>query len=284
MNKYLLFLLLVSLIFNACTPEATALTETPSPTPVTATSTEIPVTSTRTQTPSKALLPTIAVDSLQPGQHPHTFQSSSGIEVRFLLYLPKNYDPHQKWPLILFLHGRGERGTNIDLIKAQPLPKLLETQSSFPFIVVSPQVSSGDWSNYIDPVDELLTHLEATLPIDSSRLYLTGLSMGGFGVWDYALRYPDRFTAIAPIAGGYMYESGQVPKDICKLNKLPIWVFHGGADTVIEPYHSQVLVDALMACGSDVKFTLYPNAEHEIAWINAYNDPALYEWFLAHTK
>jgi predicted peptidase len=282
MYKYLPFLLLFCLIFTGCTPAATTLTETSSPVSTTAISTQILVTST--QIPSKTLLPAVAIDSLEPGQHPYVFQSNSGMEVRFLLYLPENYDPQQQWPLILFLHGRGERGRDIDLIKAQPLPKLLETQSSFPFIVVSPQLPSGEWSNYIDPIDELLTHLEATLPIDSSRLYLTGLSMGGFGVWNYALRYPDRFSAIAPIAGGYMYESEQVPDDICKLNKLPIWVFHGGRDTVIEPYHSQVLVDALLACGSDVKLTLYPNAEHDIAWINAYNDPALYEWFLAHTK
>jgi predicted peptidase len=284
MDKYLLFLLLFSLLFTACTPAATALTETPAPIPVTASSTEILVTPTHTQIPSETPLSTIAVDSIQPGQHPYAFQSSSGMEVRFLLYLPENYDPHQQWPLILFLHGRGELGTDIELIKAQPLPKLLETQSNFPFIVVSPQLPSGDWSHYIDPVDELLTHLEATLPIDSSRLYLTGLSLGGSGVWDYALRYPDRFTSIAPIAGWYIYQSKQVPEDICKLSKLPIWVFHGGEDTIIEPYQSQVLVDALMACGSDVKFTLYPNAEHDIAWINAYNDPALYEWFLAHSK
>ena len=284
MNKYMLFLLLFSLLFTACTPAATTLTETPAPVPATATSTEILVTPTRTQTPSKTPLSTIAVNSVQLGQHPYAFQSSSGTEVRFLLYLPENYDPHQQWPLILFLHGRGERGMDIELIKAQPLPKLLETQSNLPFIVVSPQLPSGDWSHYIDPVDELLTHLEATLPIDSSRLYLTGLSLGGFGVWNYALRYPDRFTAIAPIAGWYIYQGEQVPEDICILSKLPIWVFHGGGDTIIEPYHSQVLVDALMACGSDVKFTLYPNVEHDIAWINAYNDPALYERFLAHTK
>ena|SRR5215216_5052083 len=284
MNKCLLFLLLFSLLFTACTPAATALTETPAPVPATESSTEIMVTPTNTQVPSATPLSTIAVDSIQPGQHPYAFQSSSGIEVRFLLYLPENYDPDQQWPLILFLHGRGELGTDIELIKAQPLPKLLETQSNFPFIVVSPQLPSGDWSHYIDPVDELLTHLEATLPIDSSRLYLTGLSLGGSGVWNYALRYSDRFTSIAPIAGWYIYQSKQVPEDICKLSKLPIWVFHGSEDTIIEPYQSQVLVDALMACGSDVKFTLYPNAEHDIAWINAYNDPALYEWFLAHSK
>ena len=169
-------------------------------------------------------------------------------------------------------------------LKADPLPKLLETENKLPFIVVSPQLPYGDWVPYIDPVDELLADLEARLPVDPKRLYLTGLSIGGFGVWNYALRYPDRFAAIAPIAGGYILNSEEVPADICKLAHLPIWTFHGALDTDVKPQQSQALVDALKACGGDVKFTLYPNAIHADAWINAYNDPALFDWFLAHTK
>lgn len=194
------------------------------------------------------------------------------------------YEPTKPWPLILFLHGSGQTGTTIDRLKQEPLPKTLETQTDLPFIVVSPQLPGGSWSTYIDPLEELLDGLATTLPVDPNRMYLTGLSLGGFGTWEYGYLHPERFAAIAPIAGGYQYKSHEVPEDVCRLKDLPIWAFHGEKDKDVEPYHSEVLVDAIQACGGNARLTLYPETGHQVTWWNAYADPALYEWFLENSK
>ena len=201
------------------------------------------------------------------------------------MYLPDNLDSQEEWPLILFFHGQGGTGYNLEkLFKEGGLPEKLEADKEFPFVVISPQLPSGLWTSYIDNVDEFLTHLSETLPVDTNRLYLTGLSRGAHGVWQYALKYPDRFAAIAPIAGGASLSSNPVPDDICTLKNLPIWVFHGEADTVVSPELDSAVVTALESCGGDIAFTLYPNANHPDTWIIAYADLALFEWFLEHSK
>lgn len=206
------------------------------------------------------------------------------VEVNYLLYLPGDYgkDPQQKWPLILFLHGSGERGSDLELLKTQPLPKTLDQQKDFPFIVVSPQLplAMGNWSDLIDPVNVLVDQIQATYSVDTQRVYLTGLSMGGFGTWEFALRYPRRFAAIVPIAGGYRHQSNAIPEKICDLKDLPVWVFHGARDINVVPSQSEDMVDALKACGGNVKFTLYPDADHGASWTRAYADPELYKWLL----
>ena len=226
------------------------------------------------------------------GQHPYSFkvqiESASNItkavEVNYLLYLPDDYgkDPQQKWSLILFLHGVGERGSDLERLKQQPLPKTLDQQRSFPFIVVSPQLplAMEDWSDLIDPVKLLLDQIQVTYSVDTQRVYLTGLSMGGFGAWKFALRYPRRFAAIVPIAGGYRYQSNATPENICDLKDLPVWVFHGARDTIVVPSRSEAMVGALKACGGNVRFTLYPDADHVASWTRAYADPELYKWLL----
>jgi predicted peptidase len=137
---------------------------------------------------------------------------------------------------------------------------------------------------FIDPVDEMVTHLEQTLPIDTHRLYLTGASLGAFGTWAYALKDPERFAAIAPMSGGYLRQVKQVPPDICKLKPVALWDFHGAQDNLVPVWQSQIMVDALKACGGDVKFTLYPDLGHVDTWLRAYQDPALWDWFLAHSR
>jgi predicted peptidase len=229
---------------------------------------------------------------MRSGQHPHSskVQTQTGtdttktVEVNYLLYLPRDYgkDPRQIWPLILFLHGSGERGNDLELLKRQPLPKTLDRQEDFPFIVVSPQLplAMGDWSDLIDPVKVLVDQIQATYPVDTQRVYLTGLSLGGFGVWELALRYPRRFAAIVPIAGGYRHQSSAIPENICVLKDLPVWVFHGAQDTNVVPSQSEDMVEALEACGGNVRFTLYPDADHPASWTRAYADPELYRWLL----
>ncbi len=123
----------------------------------------------------------------------------------------------------------------------------------------------------------------ANYAVDSNRIYLTGLSMGGFGTWRLALRYPERFAAIVPIAGGYITESDAIPENICDLKDVPIWAFHGAQDTVVLPRQSEIMVNALQGCDGHVRFTPYTGAEHEGSWQLAYADPELYEWLLQQT-
>ena len=234
--------------------------------------------------------------SARVGQHPYTatvqIEDESHIvqtvQVRYLLYLPESYgqDPQKQWPLILFLHGRGERGEDLELLKNHPLPKILEEQASFPAIVVSPQLSLKKlwWSDMIDPLNVLLDQVQAKYSIDTQRIYLTGLSMGGFGTWEFALRYPARFAAIVPVSGGYREGSRAIPENICALKDIPIWVFHGGSDTIVPSFHSEILVEALQACGNDVRFTLYADAEHEDGFLQAYAEPELFPWLFAQTQ
>jgi len=232
---------------------------------------------------------------LSLGQKPHsTFiktvianQMFQTVQVRYLLYLPDTYgkDPQQKWPLVLFLHGRCEQGDNLDLLKKQPLPKILEQQVDFPFIVVSPQLSADKlwWSDMIDSLNTFLFQIQSTYSVDPKRVYLTGISMGGFGTWEFALRYPNRFAAIVPIAGGYQEGSRTIPENICALCDIPIWVFHGGEDIDVLPFQSEVLVDALKNCDGNIRFTFYADSDHAGSWTRAYADTELYQWLLAQT-
>lgn len=241
--------------------------------------------------------PTPSASNIKVGQQPYSSQvqiqaadhTTQTIQVNYLLYLPETYDKDssKKWPLILFLHGIGERGVDIDAIKKHPLPEMLEQQADFPFIVVSPQLSleTDTWSAIIDPLDTLLNQLQTIYAIDPQRIYVTGMSMGGFGTWEFALRHPQRIAAAVPIAGGYKYENPTlIPDNICTLKNVPMWIFHGAKDEVFAPIYAKTMVEALTACGGQAKFTLYPNANHEVSFLRAYADPELFEWLLAQTK
>ncbi len=225
---------------------------------------------------------------LRPGQYPYSSLAGK-IWLNYLLYAPSGYakDPKRRWPLIVFLHGSGERGTDPLLVEAQPLPKTLTTTTSFPAVVLSPQVPPPyyTWSDLIDPVDALAQQIEMRYRIDPRRVYLTGLSLGGFGTWRYALQHPTRFAALVPIAGGYVQGSLAIPPNICVLRRTPIWAFHGSADTIVYPYQSEILVKALRACGSSiVRLTLYAGVDHFDSWPRAYADPALWKWLFAQRR
>jgi predicted peptidase len=234
--------------------------------------------------------------TVQVGQHPYTAtvqiedesHNTQTVQVSYLLYLPESYgqDPQQRWPLILFLHGRGERGEDLQLLKKHPLPRILEDQSDFPAIVISPQLSLQRlwWADLIDPLNALLDQIQVEYAVDPQRVYLTGLSMGGFGSWEYILRYPERFAAVVPVSGGYREGSRLIPENICDLKDIPIWVFHGGSDTIVPSFHSEILVEALRACGSHVRFTRYAGMEHEDAFLQAYAEPELFSWLFSQTQ
>ena len=219
------------------------------------------------------------------GQHEYSFQTAHNGLLRYLMYLPTSYNVNRQWPLILYLHSSLEEGTDLSLLKQRALPEKLEQEPDFPFIVISPQISSGYWYQNIDSLEELLTASEAVLPIDLARLYLTGFSLGGYGTWAYAYEYPQRFAAIAPVAGSLdLGDEFVVPYDMCKLKSMPVWDFQGAQDTTVDPDEAQVLVKTLSNCGDEAKITLYPEAGHMVSGTLAYDDPALYDWFLAHQR
>ena len=195
---------------------------------------------------------------------------------QYLLYLPADYtkQPKKKWPLVLFLHGAGERGDNLELVKVHGPPKLIEQGQQFPFIVVAPQCPADAWWQP-EKLAALLDDVERRYRVDKRRIYVTGISMGGFGTWLLALSYPRRFAAIAPICGGGHWWAVQV------INHLPVWVFHGKKDRVIPFERSAEMVAALRKFGGKVKFTVYPKAEHD-SWTVTYENPELYRWLLRH--
>jgi predicted peptidase len=202
----------------------------------------------------------------------------------YLLFLPEGYDASSKkhWPLILFLHGAGERGSNIWLVAKHGPPKVDTTETNFPFIVVSPQCPEGKiWSN--DLLLALLDEVETKYAVDTQRVYLTGLSMGGFGTWSLGLSHPEKFAAIAPCCGGGDFITPYLA-DKSKLTTLPIWAFHGAKDPVVPVEESERMVNYMKKLGvKEVKFTVYPEAQHD-CWTQTYANPELFAWFLQHSR
>lgn len=218
------------------------------------------------------------------GQEAKTFEKEirETVQAKYLLYLPEDYDAsEEEWPLMLFLHGRGERGDDLKKVANNGPPRLVEEENhSFPFVIVSPQCPTDDWwpTNWqVAVLDSLLTEIVTTHRIDTDRIYVTGLSMGGFGTWRLASEYPNRFAAIAPICGG-----GN-PDYADRIVHLPIWVFHGAKDPTVPIEKSEEMVEALERAGGEPKFTVYPEAKHD-SWTETYNNSELYEWFLKHKR
>ena len=217
-----------------------------------------------------------------PGtQRSQTFEKTitKTLNCKYLLFLPDGYGKkRQQWPLIMFLHGAGERGDDLEKVKKHGPPKIVENRKDFPFIVVSPQCPEDDWwTDKVEVLINLLDDIVARYKVDTERIYLTGLSMGGYGTWSLASVYPERFAAIAPICGGGKRFMAFRLKDI------PIWVFHGGKDKVVPLKESEEMVNAIRNRGGNVKLTIYPDAGHD-SWTETYNNQKLYDWFLEHRK
>lgn len=204
---------------------------------------------------------------------------SYDVSLRFLIHLPvvEPVTPEQQFPLILFLHGAGERGDNLNVLRdLGPLGYAART-SNFPFIVLAPQCPLGtDWSHHA--LIALLDHIQSHYPVDAERVYITGYSMGGHGTWDTAFRHSERFAAVAPLCGRV------IPLLCGALYRHPIWVFHGAKDDVVPIAHSNEIVDVLRGMGNErVRYTVYDDLGHDI-WTTVYAQPALYDWFLEHHR
>ena len=254
---------------------------------------------------------------------PETLEGTPTVhdELRYLVYLPEGYgdDAEREWPLIFFLHGSGDGDYDSTFVLSYGLPAVLlagEQPEDFPFVVISPQAFPGEvwWSPEMIPaLAALLDEATETYRVDTDRVYLTGLSMGGYGSWWLATAYPERFAAMVSISGsGYReptswwlatayperfaamvsisgsgYREPTVPESetLCRLADLPIRAIHGAKDRISEARASQMNVEALeQQCSADVEWELYEDEGHIGAYERAYRDPALYEWMLEHSR
>ncbi|NGP88883.1 prolyl oligopeptidase family serine peptidase [Fodinibius halophilus] len=228
----------------------------------------------------------------------HSYSDSLGNELQYRLLKPADYDSSKSYPLVLFLHGAGERGSdNYSQLKwgvshfADPTMR-----KKYPAFVLAPQVPKGEyWSSlkalrdtttFTQPMlehpsepmrltIELLEKLQKKYTVDKNRLYVTGISMGGFGTFDIIQRYPRKFAAAAPVCGG-----GDVSRAFI-LTDIPLWVFHGSKDKTVKPEYSRTMVDAIQLAGGSPGFTEYPDEGHVGAWVQAYRNPHLYEWMFS---
>jgi predicted peptidase len=219
----------------------------------------------------------------QTGQHGHTFRGKSETDLagRYLLFIPEQYGQEDmSWPLIVFLHGSGERGNNLNAVKKLGVPKEAPGQPGFPFLVLSPQCPKDKWWSDVDitlTVMGMIDEVVENYDVDPGRIYLTGLSMGGFGTWDLAQKYPDKFAAIAPVCGwGNVYMQD-------RLKNVPAWVFHGAKDPNVPLGFAKQMAGALKSLGGDAQLSVYPGMGHNI-WTVTYRNPKLYEWFLSHRR
>jgi len=213
---------------------------------------------------------------------PHTFRGSKDAELKYQLLSPAAaaQPGDEKFPLVLFLHGAGERGSDnqAQLKHGTGNFATAALRQKYPCYVAAPQCRTGQWWNtQADLLLELIADLQKQHRIDPQRIYVTGLSMGGFGTWELISRKPELFAAAAPICGG-----GD-PAKAATCASLPIWVFHGDQDTVVRPELSRVMVEALKKAGGMPKYTEYPGVGHD-SWTATYADPAFMEWLFAQKR
>lgn len=232
--------------------------------------------------------PAGAEGTIRTGMTDHAFQAEVTRDVsgKYALFLPEQYGKDNiRLPLILFLHGSGERGVDLEKVKKLGVPRVAMKQKGFPFIVLAPQCPPGRWWTDIEVTEMVMAMLDEVTEkylVDTDRIYLTGLSMGGFGTWWLAQQYPDRFAAIVPVCGGgnpYLNE---------RLIDMPTKVYHGAKDTAVPAMLSQQMVNALRMFAAQkklrppVELIIYPDRGHD-AWTPAYDDTKLYEWLMQQT-
>lgn len=215
-------------------------------------------------------------------------------EMRYLLYLPDGYwdDEDRLWPMIFFLHGAGGDDNDSSFVMSMGLPEVLyagDQPDDFPFVVVSPQAfpNTAWWvGDTLAILNALIEEVISIYRVDPDRVYLTGLSMGGYGSWILATTYPEKFAAMVSVSGSG-YRTSVIPgKDIlCKLKDIPVWAIHGAQDMISALEPNKIFVFALKSmCLGEVKWTVYDDLGHGGTYRKAYRDPAIYKWMLEHSR
>jgi predicted peptidase len=200
-------------------------------------------------------------------------------EVKYVLFVPADYKGDKEYPVILFLHGAGEKGSDGKKQARGGLAPAIRRDKSFPFIAIFPQAEntwragSADAKRALAILDQVMKEYKT----DPKRVYLTGLSMGGFGTWSIAAATPERWAAIVPICGGGSPATAEKIKDI------PCWCFHGDADPTVKVESSRAMIEALKKAGAEPKYTEYPGVGHN-SWDKAYATKELYDWLLMQKR
>jgi predicted peptidase len=226
----------------------------------------------------------------------HEFAAKDGPKLLYRRLAPQKIVEGEKYPLVIFLHGAGERGDDNEKQLVHGMRDFAsdENMAKYPAFVIAPQCPEErkwaeiDWTLESSTLPEKISEpLGATLalvdemlakePIDNNRIYITGLSMGGYGTWDALARRPDFFAAAAPICGG-----GD-PSTVARFKHVPIWAFHGDQDTAVKPNRSREMIEALQSAGGEPKYTEYKGVAHD-SWTQTYADPALHAWLFAQKK
>jgi len=218
-----------------------------------------------------------AADSSETGFLDRVYRDAEGKEHKYVLFVPADYKGDRAYPVVLFLHGSGESGTDGKKQAGQGLGNAIKKrEKDFPALAVFPQSAKRTWKADSDDAQRALKILEVVqkeYKTDPKRVYLTGLSMGGFGTWSLAAKYPDQWAAIVPICGG-----GN-PADADKIKHIPCWNFHGDEDKAVKVTMSRDMIAALEKAGGKPKYTEYPGVGHN-SWDKAYATPELWEWLL----
>lgn len=209
------------------------------------------------------------------------FKGSDGSEAKYVLFVPHDYKGDKAYPLILFLHGAGETGTDgVKQTKVGLGPAIRKQEKTFPFIVVFPQSQKRTWQAASDDGKRamaILAEVEKAYKVDPKRVYLSGLSMGGYGTWSHAAAYPDRWAAIVPVCGG-----GD-PKMAEKIKDIPCWCFHGDDDRAVPVKRSRDMIEALKKAGAEPRYDEYPGVGHN-SWDKAYATKELFSWLLLQSR
>ena len=245
-----------------------------------------------------SLLPACATRLFAPDTTPG-FKLSTG-ELRYYVYVPKDWTPDRVWPVIVYLHGAGERGADPASPTQKGLgPVVWRSNGAFPAVVIFPQAPTDSYWGMPDNNDRVLRVLDEVMARyhgDPARVYLTGNSLGGFGTWFLGALHPERFAAMVPICGGVRGKAPRpdapfaaVPEDqraaevARRIGKMPVWIFHGAKDWLVPVRFSRELSTTLKAAGADVQYTEFADLGHN-SWDRAYGDPKLFEWLFAQHK
>lgn len=218
-----------------------------------------------------------AADSEERGFLDRVIKDADGKEAKYVVFVPHDYDGKKPYPTILFLHGAGETGTDGQKQARGGLGNAIRKQEqTFGFITIFPQSQKRTWQADSDDAQramKILAQVQKAYKVDPKRIYLTGLSLGGFGTWSLAVKYPTKWAAIVPICGG-----GD-PNQAITIKRIPCWCFHGDADPTVKVDKSREMIKALKAVGGKPKYDEYPGVGHN-SWDMAYGTPELYDWLL----
>ena len=196
--------------------------------------------------------------------------------MKYLVKYPSDFEETKKYPVLIYVHGAGMRGTDIAPLTQNAFFKITDEHENFPFVRVAPLCSEDTWFDIFERLKRFVDFIRAEPFADRKKIYLIGNSMGGYATWQLSISIPDRFAAVVPICGGGMYW------DAGRLRDLPVWAFHGEDDTVVLPEESRKMVDAVNACGGNARLTVYKNTMHD-SWSETYRNPEVFKWMLSHS-